>query len=335
MRVVTNLDRDLWKKFVDENRQANIFHTPEMWRVFAQAKGYRPNVWAGLGADGQILAMFLPIQITVLDWPFLRKLATRAVVYGSVLCESTAEGHEGLDLLLRTYNQKMKNRMLFTELRNLSDLGELQLVLSKNGLAYEEHLNFLIDLTLPKSEIWNAIRSNAQRNVRKARKSGVVIEAVEDMDGVAAAYAVLQKVYRRIQVPLPDQSLFQAAFDIMKPKGMFKIFLAKVKGVEIGALTLLLYKGVITYWYTGTLREFSSYRASDLLVWHALEWGSENGFHTFDFGGGGKPGEEYGVRDFKAKFGGSQVNYGRNVHVHAPLRLRASQFGYQLLRRFL
>ena len=116
---------------------------------------------------------------------------------------------------------------------------------------------------------------------------------------------------------------------------MFEVFLTRVEGVDIGALTLLLYKNLITYWYTGTLREYSSYRPSDLLVWHALEWGKKNGFHTFDFGGGGKPDEEYGVRDFKAKFGGNLVNFGRNVRVQSPLLYKASQFGYQLLRRFL
>jgi lipid II:glycine glycyltransferase (peptidoglycan interpeptide bridge formation enzyme) len=71
------------------------------------------------------------------------------------------------------------------------------------------------------------------------------------------------------------------------------------------------------------------------LVWLALEFGCDRGFHTFDFGGGGKPDEEYGVRDFKAKFGGDLVNYGRNVLVHSPIQLQASELGYQLLRRFL
>jgi len=335
MNIVRHLDHDIWKKFVDESPQGNVFQTPEMYEVFSRVEGHDPTLWAALGDEGQILALFLPVQITVLDWPILRQLTSRSVVYGSGLCAPTPEGYDALDVLLQKYNRKIKNRILFTELRNVSDTSKLQPVLVKNGMAYEEHLNFLIDLTLPKSEIWNAIQSNAKRNVRKARKSGVEIETVEDQDGVMAAYKVLQKVYKRIQVPLPDQSLFKAAFEVLHPKGMFEIFLTRAEGIDIGALTLLLYKNVITYWYTGTLRKYSSYRPSDLLVWHALEWGIKNGFQTFDFGGGGKPNEEYGVRDFKAKFGGRLVSYGRNMGVHAPLRLRASQLGYKLLRGYL
>jgi hypothetical protein len=56
---------------------------------------------------------------------------------------------------------------------------------------------------------------------------------------------------------------------------------------------------------------------------------------VFDFGGGGRADEEYGVRDFKAKFGGELVNYGRNVCVHGPVRLALSRAGYRLTRRFL
>jgi lipid II:glycine glycyltransferase (peptidoglycan interpeptide bridge formation enzyme) len=111
--------------------------------------------------------------------------------------------------------------------------------------------------------------------------------------------------------------------------------LAKIAGKAVGAMTLLLNKGTIIYWYTGVDKAFSSFRANDLLVWHALEWGSLNGYRTFDFGGAGLPGEKYGVRDFKAKFGGELVSFGRYRCVHQPAALKLSTLGYALLRRFL
>lgn len=71
------------------------------------------------------------------------------------------------------------------------------------------------------------------------------------------------------------------------------------------------------------------------MVWQVLEWGATKGYRTFDFGGAGKPGEDYGPRRFKAKFGGTLVNYGRNVCVHAPMRLKLSEKVYNIARRFL
>jgi lipid II:glycine glycyltransferase (peptidoglycan interpeptide bridge formation enzyme) len=71
-----------------------------------------------------------------------------------------------------------------------------------------------------------------------------------------------------------------------------------------------------------------------MLTWHVLSWGVSNGYRLYDFGGAGKPGEDYGVRLFKAKFGGELVNFGRFVNVHKPLLLKISKPGYQIFQKF-
>ncbi len=334
MRVVQQLEEGPWREFIAGNPQANIFHTPEMARVFARASGYRPALWAVEGDDGRVLALLPAVQITILGG-LLRPLTTRAVAFGSVLCAPGAEGRDALGLLLRSYSRAAPGGALMTELRNLSDLTAVQPVLAESGFAFEGHLNFLIDLTCAEEQLWRRIRPSGRRNIQRALKSGVEIAEVCSPDEIPAVYALLQRVYHRIRVPLPDRSLFEAAFEILRPRGMLRVLRAHREGVTIGALLLLLYKGVVYYWYTGTLREHAAYRASELLVWRSIELGRRVGCRLFDFGGGGRPDEAYGVRDFKAKFGGSLVNFGRNVCVHAPNRLRLSTAGYQLVRRFL
>ena len=334
MEVTRNLDSHSWKRFVDQHPQGNIFHTPEMFEVFKRTRGYEPKLWAALGTDGEVLAIFLPVQISLLQGP-LRAFTSRAVAFGSVVCLPDSRGHAALGMLLKSYTQEARNSPLFTELRNLADLQDTYSILHEHGFQYEDHLNFLIDLHRPLSDVWNEIRSNARRNIKKAQGSGVQIEELRSPEEIATAYDLLKKVYKRIQVPLPDISLFQSAFDVLSPKSMLKILLAKLQNETIGVLCLLLYNGVATYWYTGTLREYTSYRAGELLVWQAMELGKQQGCHTFDFGGGGKPDEEYGVRDFKAKFGGKLVNYGRNIYIHSPLLLKLSRLAYRVFRRIL
>ena len=125
-------------------------------------------------------------------------------------------------------------------------------------------------------------------------------------------------VYSRLRVPLPDQSIFDAAHEVLGPLGRYRMLLAKIDDQTIGVMCLLLYKDVVYYWYTGTLREHAECRAGDLLVWHAIELGHAHGCRLLDFGGAGKPDEPYGVRDFKAKYGGSLVDFGRDTWVPAP-----------------
>ncbi len=334
MEIIRKLDHHLWHEFVDSHPQGQIFHTPEMFQVFAQAKGHTPTLWAVVNGDQTPQALFMPVQITLMGGP-LRRFTTRAVAYGSVLCASNAEGEAALRLLLRSYANEIGRRILFTELRNPYDLSRWQPVLDECGFAYEEHLNFFVDLTRPPDQIWEDIRSNARRNVRRARKRQVIVEEISDPARMPAVYALLKQVYERLQVPLADFSFFQTAFEVLHPQQMMKVLVAKADGVDLGVLILLMYKDTILYWYTGTLREYSDYRAGDMLAWHALAWGSEHGFRVMDFGGAGKPGEDYGVRDFKAKFGGELVNYGRNVYVHAPAVLGLSKRLYQVARRVL
>ena len=95
------------------------------------------------------------------------------------------------------------------------------------------------------------------------------------------------------------------------------------------------YKDVVYGWYGGVDRAYGSYIPNELLTWHILQWGAEHGYRMYDFGGAGEPDEEYGVRDFKAKFGGELVSFGRNTCECAPWLLRLSKLGYRLLRRWL
>jgi len=331
--IVNTLSEEEWRRFVEEHPAGNIFHTPEMFQVFSRAKGHQPELWAAT-EDGRVLALLLPVRITLLN-ELLRHFTTRAVAYGSVLCAPGPKGQEALAMLLRTYKRQVNGSALFTELRNLSDLSDVQSVLNECGFIYEEHLNFLIDLDQPEETIWRKISKSGQQSVRTSRNKGTIVEEVTDRQKVTIAYQFLQKVYSRVQVPLASPTLFEAAFDILAPRGMFKIFLARVDEHYVSTCLLLMHKGRIIDWYAGSERAFSSYSSGELLIWHTLQWGKEHHFHLFDFGGAGNPEEDYGPRRFKAKFGGTLVNYGRNTCIHAPVRLKLSQAGYQLARKFL
>ncbi len=335
MEIIRRVDGLRWREFVDAHPQGAVFHTPEMFQVFECAKGYSPSVWATIDRDGRVLALLLPSLVTTLPG-WLRHLSTRAIVYGSVLCASGAEGQQALALLLRQYRQEVDRAVLFTELRNLSSLDELQPTLREQGFVYEDHLSYVVDLKRPSEAVFHSIGPRTRKHIRRGLRLGqVTIREANTQEDVAAGYHLLRQSYQAARVPLADRSLFEAAFDLLHPKGMIRFLLADVGQTPIAASVELVYKDVIYGWYSGLDRAYGHYLPNELLTWHILQWGAENGYAVYDFGGAGKPGENYGVRNFKAKFGGRLVNYGRNVCVHAPARLRLSQAGYQLVRKFL
>ena len=331
MQVVKTLDPNRWRTAVDEHPDGNIFHTPEMYQVFARAQGHKPELWA-VKDDDQIMTLLLPVKITLMD-NFFKHFTTRSVVYGDLLCLAGNNLTESLALLLDVYVQENRNS-LFTELRHSMDIQACQPVLQSHGFQFEEHQNFLIDLDMPVEQVWGNLRKSARKKIRKAQnKDALAIEELQDRNKLATWYDLLAETYATAHIPLAHFSLFEAVFDILHPQGMAQFLLGRVEDQYVAASVALLYKDKIYGWYRGFERKYSHFLPNDLMVWHLLKWGVENNYRVFDFGGAGKPGQEYGPRQFKAKFGGELVNYGRSTCVHHPRMLKVSQASYELYRR--
>jgi lipid II:glycine glycyltransferase (peptidoglycan interpeptide bridge formation enzyme) len=234
------------------------------------------------------------------------------------------------------YFEEIDRRVLYTELRNLSAPDGFATILQARGFEYQPHLNLLIALDKPADKILQDIGPRTRKHIRRAHKTRrVKIAELQNPSELHNWYALLQKTYARAGVPLADISLFRAAFAELTPAGMCKFWLANVDDAPAACSLELMHGNTLYGWYGGTDRAFSSATPNEALVWHILEWGSQNGYEHYDWGGAGTPGQAYGVRNFKLKFGGAPVEYGRFVRVHSPRMLKASRFGYRVLARTL
>lgn len=333
--IVNSLDESTWREFIDHQNQSNVFQTPEMFQVWNQIKGCSAKIWAAVDDKKKVLALFTPVDVTLRGGP-LHRFTTRSIAYGSVLCVPGQAGKEALNTLLRSYSMNSGRYSLFTELRNLSDLSDIQPVLRDGGFVYEDYLDFLINLDLSSSQVFENIGSRTRKNIRRAlRKNSINVEIVSDINLLPTWYSLLTKTYQAARVPLADFSLFETAFNILQPLHMITFWLARIGETYVAATAELAYKNTIYGWYSGVDRAYASECPGEVLMWRVLEWGAENGYKVYDFGGAGKPNEEYGVRDFKAKFGGQLVCYGRNTWIPNSFIYSVSKVGYSVLRRFL
>ncbi|NOH01905.1 MAG: GNAT family N-acetyltransferase [Chloroflexi bacterium] len=332
--VLNSIPHEQWQDFVKSHPQGNIFHTPEMLEVWRETKGFFPQVWAAMDDEG-IAALWIPVHISLSDG-LLKKLTTRTVVFGGALCREGQSGSQALSELLSQYKRSAGMASLFTEVRNVSEPNGLLPVLAESGFRYEEHLNYLINLQGPVEAVFNRIGSRTRQHIRKGiKRNKVRIEEIHERDKVTDCYRLLEKTYGRANVPLPDISLFHSALDRLAPANMVRFALAFVEDEPAAVSVELLYKDTVYGWYGGVDRRFMSSVPNELLMWNVLEWGCKNGYRVYDFGGAGKPDEKYGVRDFKAKFGGELVGFGRNIWVAKPALFAASKFAYSILRRIL
>ena len=264
IRIVNSLPDRGWRAFIAANPNSNIFHTPEMFEVFARAERHHPTLWAAVDAEGCPLALLLPVQVTLFD-SLPRRLTTRAIVYGSLLWQAGEAGMQALNELLNAYIREMGGKALFTELRNTSDLSAVRSVLQEHRFVHQDYLNYLIDLDMSPEALLQSIGPRTRKNIRRALNRGVVeVEEVRDERGLRAWYEVLQKTYRNARVPLANLSLFQAALEVLLPKGMVRFSQARV-GADIVATSVeLLYERSIYGWYGGIDRD-SAYPGATVL----------------------------------------------------------------------
>ena len=329
VNTVQEIDLDRLQQFIARHPKGSIFHSAVMVEVYAATKHYQPLFLAALDTSGDILALLVASRIQTLPNPF-GKVSARSIWYAEPLCRDDAEGSAALCSLITHHDAQMRRQVLFTEIRPLWAAGVEGAALERCGYEYLGYLNYVINLRRPLDELWAAMSKSCRRSIERSRKRGLEVKDMTSEAGVDLLYDFLQRSYGRSNVPLADKSLFTAALNLL-PREQVKISVAYHDGAPLAAGILLGSKDLIYAWYGG-LQRVKGLSPFDCLTWHEMEWAHQNGYGLYDFGGAGWPDEPYGVRDFKAKFGGDLVNYGRYRKVYAPRTLRLAEALYGLVR---
>jgi serine/alanine adding enzyme len=328
-KIVDKLNEQKWSDFVKNHPNGNIFQTPQMMKVYQNTKNYKPIFLASVDESDEIMSLVLAYTISEFEGA-LRSFSTRAIIQGGPLFKPGKEGLSSLPGLMDAYDQIARKDAIYTQIRNMWDAENIKQMLVKKNYTFENHMNFIIDLNRPPDDIFNDIHKNRRKNIRKAQNKGIVIEELKDRTRLANFYSPLRYTYQEIKMPLADISLFESAMAHLLPHNMVKFYIAKCRGEIVGSRTVFTYKDCIFDWYAGATANSTPYYPNEILVWHILEWGSNNKFKTFDFGGAGKPDVEYGVRTFKERFGGKKVYYGRFMKVHQPMKKKISTTGFKI-----
>lgn len=325
MKVLNSLDEKTWRRFLKETTFANVFQTPEMHQVFSSTKNYEPILVAA-DDDGDIKDLILASLIK--EGTGLKgSMSSRAIVTGGPLARDG-----DLRFLLAEFDEITRGKALYSQFRNLRDPTTYRHTFQEAGYVFEEHLNYTHDLTKSLKEIKAGFSDGRKKGIKKAESLGLEVSVGEKSD-LDDFYEMVSRTYKEVGVPLADKSLFEAALRILSPRKMILFVLCTLNREILAGRMVLAYNGMLHDWYAGSLPAAKSHNSNELLVWHTMRWGHENGFRLFDFGGAGRPGEHYGPGEFKRRFGGNLTNFGRFQKIYHPIKHMIGRKGYELLRR--
>ena len=332
MNLITkysDIDFLQWQDFLKKSPTANWFQSADAYNFYATLPAlFEPFVY-GVENDGVLKGVIVG-YITKEKNSIKQFLTRRAIIVGGpALAEDITD--EELTFLLNTVKSELKRKAIYIETRNFNDYSNWRAVFEKCGFKYEPHLNFHVDCT-----DWQTAEANIGKHrkkyIRLSLRDGASIVENPTLEQAKEYYTVLEELYRtKVKMPLLPLEFFIKLYELSS----CKFLLIEYNGHIVGGSTCVTLKerGVYEWYACGKDGVYKNIHPSSLTKYAGMKYASENGFKIFDMMGAGKPDEEYGVRDFKAEFGGKLVEYGRFCYVCKPLLYQIGKLGVKILKK--
>lgn len=191
--------------------------------------------------------------------------------------------------------------------------------------------SFEIDLRRDEDALFGSMIPACRTSVRKAVKSGVVVEEACDAAFADDYYAQLLDVFAKQKlVPTYGVGRVRALIEHLLPTGNLLLLRARDKDGRCVATALFTaFKERMIYWGAASWRQHQHLRPNEAIVWHAMRHFKAKGVSFFDMGGGG---------EYKRRYGGYEiaVPWMRASRFAAVARLRnAAKRAVDLKQKFL
>ena len=330
-----------WQKLVDKSPYATWFQTQEAYQFYAANKEEMTPFACGVEREGELRAVC--VGYVTKECSRIKQFYTRrAIIIGGPLIADSAND-EDIARLLYAIQQPCRliaqspnhptwrNLPIYIETRNFHDYSKWKEVFEACGFTYQPHLNFHVDTTSLEL-IESNLGKNRKRDIKTSIRDGATIIEQPTIEQVREYYVLLKQLYTtKIKTPLFSLSFFEQLY--AQPNGRF--ILVELNGEIIGGTVCVELPGKCLYeWFVcGRDGEWKSIFPSSLATYAGIRYAAEHGCSRFDMMGAGKPDEAYGVRDFKARFGGEQVEHGRFLCIRKPLLYWIGKLGVKLLKK--
>ncbi len=299
------------KKEIFESDYGGFFQTPEALHFFNT-----------VGVETFTFAIECDHKITAFVSGIIQKengikshFTRRAIIYGGPILSANVEKPHILTLFKTVINY-LKNKVIYIETRNFNDYSNFKEILSSIGFEYHPHLNFHLKCDT-EEKIQQKLSKGKLRDIKKSLKEGASFRQAKHQKEIEAYYTILSDLYKeKVKTPLPELYFFITLWS----QKLAKFLLVFYKDEVIGGVICPVFKNKVMYeWYAcGKDKVHKNIFASTLAIWSGISYACNNNIKRFDFMGAGKPDEDYGVREFKSKFGGDLVEHGRFIYVANP-----------------
>jgi hypothetical protein len=164
------------------------------------------------------------------------------------------------------------------------------------GFKTSYYISYRTDLTKKEDELFNAMDSACRRCVRKAEKSGVVIEEAHDLAFADEYYEQLKDVFaKQGLVPTYDVERVRSLVRNLEPSG--NVLLLRARDPEGKCIASGIFPGfnqIVEFWGNASFRAYQGFRPNEFIQWYVMRYWKTRGATIYDWGGEGTYKEKYG-----------------------------------------
>lgn len=306
----------------------SIFQQPEFYR-FIESTGFLEQFRYSVERDGREVGVIQGF-IQKDGGSLKRFLSRRAIINGGPWLADDITTEE-IETLLQNCIKGLKKKAIYIEFRNYFDFSKYRSLFEKTGFYYEPHYDVIVKVD--GEESWEKrMESSRPRFVKSSLKNGAeVVENPTEQD-VKDYYAVLKELYTtKVKTPLFPVDFFLKLYHT----SFCRYILVRYQEKIVGGMVCVFDENKAYEWFVcGLDGVFKHVYPSTVATYSAIKFANDNGMCCFDMMGAGAPSDGgYGVREFKAKFGGELVEYGRFKYICNPLLYKIGTLGVKLIKK--
>ena len=349
IQTYNEIDKQQWQLLTEQSPTATWFQTPEAYQFYSSVPEEMTPFAIGV-TDNKLTGVIVG-YITNANNPIKQFLTRRAIIIGGPLLaeDISDEALTALLMAIRQLGDKAKGKKnskavtiastpytlhstpIYIETRNFHDYSKWKSVFEQCGFTYQPHLNFHVD-TCSVEVVDKNLGKSRKRDIRTTIRDGVTPVLNPTIEQVRAYYAILKDLYTtKVKTPLFSWHFFEQLYHTTNGRFILTEYQGKIIG---GTVCVVLPNKAVYEWFVcGVDGVYEHIFPSSYATYLGIRYAAESGCQIFDMMGAGKPEEEYGVRDFKARFGGEQVEHGRYLCVRKPLLYKIGKLGVTLLKK--
>ena len=283
-----------WMALTVAQPQATVFHHPAWAELLKSCYGYQPVLLASLVTSGQPVAALPLMKID--SWLTGRRVVS--LPFSDFCPPLTLDDASLGDLVEGLQSWRRQNKV-----------PEIQIrwpLPSADGVYPAETFARHITRLDPESEqvFRSFAKTQVQQRIRKAEREGVSIEMSDRWEDLRLFYGLHLETRRRLGTPVQPLRFFRLLWARLISQRLGFVLLAHKDSQLLAGAVLLHWNRTLTYKYSASDPAYLRLRPNNLLLWYAIRWGCEHGYHVFDWGRTDL--DAAGLREFKLGWGSEE-----------------------------